>query len=815
MKIKRCLYFSLSLLLFPVAGVKAGILDGTALNDFGYIKNKGQIVDQFVHPNHAVKYLLCCPGFNIQLRQTGFSYDTYTQQNDTISYKLNLPSHNFKNRMPVSFSRHYQRVDVEFMGCNPNADIIPIDSSETYLNYFTAGTPVGGVTNVHYYKKILYRNIYPNIDVEFYASSREYNFIVHPGGKIEDIKMVYKGADHITLLNDMLKIEVAAGTFYETIPQSYLKDNRQKISIKYDEVAHNVYVFTLPEKKAYTTDLIIDPTPCLDWGTYYGMGGGENIQYGLVLDKKNNVYISGSTQTTAYIATAGAYQTTYGGGNFDVVIAKFNSTGNNLLWGTYYGGTGDDDGFGIALDSSNNVYVAGWTTSSSNIATLGSHLYVKPGGSGFAIFLAKFNSTGSNLLWGTYYGAGAGDGANNIAVGPDNNVYVTGATSSTSGIATPGAYQTTWGGAFVAKFNSSNSNLIWGTYYNAVEGWSIAFDNKDCIYFTGDAQVSMYTTTVGAYQTFYGGGFDDAYVAKLNPTGSKLIWSTLYGGPGSDEGIALSLDAKKNIYVTGLTDSSYTGIATPWAYQTTYGGGSSDGFVAKFDSTCSKLLWGTYYGGKGTDGLYGIALDKNDDIYVAGYTDSSFTGIATPGAYQTIFQGISDPVVAKFNSVGNILWGTYLGKGVGSASDLAVDTNGNIYVAGYGGLDSSLYTPGAYQKYTGAGWAEFFLAKLGCNIPNSIDEIRNKGEKIKVYPNPSKGIFNVEMNIKENNTAVEIYNVLGEDVYKSDLLPSYGMSGEYNYSGIIDLSKQSCGIYFYRILTETGDLISEGELIKD
>ena len=793
----------------------------------GFIKNKGQIVDQNNKPNPNVKYLLCSPGFNVQLRQTGFSYDTYTEKKDTTYKKPNLPSHKFKNRFPDHFIRYYHRVDVELLGCNPDAKIIPIGMSSAYYNYFTTGTPAGGVKDVHYYQKVVYKNIYPNIDLvaslnlskgETSNSSTktsrggfEYSFVIHPGGNPSEIKLQYKGATKIILKNGQLSIKVNPGTFTENIPAGYLQNTNQNIKVTYVSLGNNTFGFLITNYQLLITksqsDLVIDPTPCLDWGTYYD--GGIITQYGLALDKNDNIYISGATQNSSTIATAGAYQTTYGGGSSDVIIAKFNSTGTNLLWGTYYGGAGEDDGFGLAIDSNDNVYVSGLTNSNSGIATPGSYLTTKPDtGSMFNIFVAKFDSSGTNLLWGTYYGKSFGV-ANNIAIGPDNNVVITGITYGDSGIATPGAYRTSFGYGFVSKFNSANSMLIWGTY-NAGEGWDIAFDKKGNIYFTGDETASWFTATPNAYQTTYGGGLMDAFVAKLNSSGSQLLWSTLYGGAGSDMGVAIALDSANNIYATGLT-SSLTGIATSGAYQTEYGGGSQDGYIAEFDSTGSTLLWGTYYGGAGSDYSEDIYLDKNDDVYITGLADSSFTGIATAGAYQTTFYGYADPIVAKFNATGsNLLWGTYLGGGSNYGSALAVTANGDIYVSGYGSWDSSLYTPGAYQTYNQTGGnGAIFVVKLGCNIPNGINEITDTVKNtFIVYPNPNNGAFYIERRNraeKESEETVEIYNMMGQEI--ASLSSKGGDKIQVNLSG------QPSGLYLYRVLKNDGNLITSGKLI--
>ena len=210
----------------------------------GFYENKGQLTDQNYKPNPNVKYLLCSPGFNVQLRQTGFSYDTYTEKVDNscqvVSENMKLPE---GKKPPVPLIRHYHRVDIELLNSNPNATLVAEGKSEAYYNYFTSGTPQGGVSYVHSYQKVTYKNIYPNIDLVFGTqkdansdndtpspngegrdgvNGAEYSFVVHPGGKVADIKLQYKGENKITLADNKLVVNVNAGNFSETIPDSYL-----------------------------------------------------------------------------------------------------------------------------------------------------------------------------------------------------------------------------------------------------------------------------------------------------------------------------------------------------------------------------------------------------------------------------------------------------------------------------------------------------------------------------------------------------------------------------------------------------------------
>jgi hypothetical protein len=709
-------------------------------NATGFYENKGQIVDQNYNPNPAVKYLYNGNGLNVQLRSTGFSYDTYVDTKDKSTDKTQETRFPLKGKdgmgQPESFTRHFHRIDIELVGCNTAAPMVSEDKSEAYYNYFTAGTPQGGVSEVHTFQKVTYKNIYPNIDLVFEMRSKgkdtpsplgegrngavEYNFIIHPGGDYKQIKLQYKGADGIKLQAGEILIPTSNGNVTENIPASYMADTKQPVQVTYTTIPSPLgqpnglgaklekdgatFGFSIPSSalslSALNSDLIIDPTPNLLWGTYYGAAGvDEGIA--LALDASSNVYVTGYTGSTNAIATAGAYQTTFGGGpNGDVFIAKFNSTGSSLVWGTYYGGIYDDYGWGITLDASNNVYVTGYA-GSQGMATAGAYKTIS---SGQMAFVAKFNSSGTSLLWGTYYGGGS-DYAQGIAIDASDNVYITGFTQSTSGIATVGAYKTILGAtvnAFVAKFNSTGSSLMWGTYYGGTgqdEGYAIALDAGNNVYITGYAQSTSGIATVGAYQTVQAGA-DDAFVAKFNSTGSSLIWGTYYGGTGQDLSQCIALDASDNVYIAGFAGSS--GMATAGTYQTTLAG-ARDAVVAKFNPTGSSLIWATYYGGTADDYAEGIALDASNNVYVTGYTYSP-SGMATVGAYQTTNTGVSDGnvFVGKFNSNGtSLVWGTYYGGTWSLGYGIALNASDNVYIAGFTNSVSGVSTVGAYQTVTG------------------------------------------------------------------------------------------------------------------
>ncbi len=364
-----------------------------------------------------------------------------------------------------------------------------------------------------------------------------------------------------------------------------------------------------------------------------------------------------------------------------------------IVWGTYFGGDYTDDAQGVCSDIFGNVYMVGNSYSYSSgyyknaIATSGAY-QTSFGGNSSDAFLTKFSSSGS-LLWATYYGGAGNDVGNGIAADPSGNVYITGNTTSPSGIATSGAFITSFSGnqdAFLAKFASSGA-LVWGAYFGGASNDisnGVATDGSGNVFITGETGSDSLASS-GAYQTS-NSGEGDVFLAKFNSGGVRQ-WSTYYGGTKTDEAFGISIDLTGNIFITGTTNTgnnnySNSGIATSGAYLTSYAGASAS-FVAKF-SNSGSLDWGTYYIGESVMGI-SISTDASGNAYIAGQTFQS-SGIATSGAYQTSYGGDNlgahgCAFLAKFNSIGGLSWSTYYGSDL-DAANVSADIFGNVYLTG-------------------------------------------------------------------------------------------------------------------------------------
>jgi hypothetical protein len=403
----------------------------------------------------------------------------------------------------------------------------------------------------------------------------------------------------------------------------------------------------------------------LVYSTYLG---GSNSDYPgnepIAVDSAGDAYVTGSTLSTDFPTTAGALQTTFGGGYSDAFVSELNPQGSGLVYSTYLGGSNSDSGSGIAVDSAGSAYVTGGTSSADFPTTAGAFQTTPPGSYSDA-FVSKLNPQGSGLLYSTYLGGSSnGESGIGIAVDSAGSAYVTGYTGSTDFPTTAGAFQTTSSGSydvFVSKLNPQGSGLVYSTYLggsssgNVDEGFGIAVDSVGDAYVTGVTFSGSFPTTAGAFQTTAPGGYSDAFVSKLNPQGSGLVYSTYLGGSSYDQGYGIGVDFAADAYVTGITESTNF-PTTAGAFQTTYGSGYNDVFVSKLNTLGSGLLYSTFLHGsysivfpRPNDYGFGIAVDAAGDAYVTGATYSADFP-TTAGAFQTTNGGSADAFVTKIST---------------------------------------------------------------------------------------------------------------------------------------------------------------------
>ncbi|MBI1898211.1 MAG: SBBP repeat-containing protein [Acidobacteria bacterium] len=403
---------------------------------------------------------------------------------------------------------------------------------------------------------------------------------------------------------------------------------------------------------AYVTKL--NPSGAVVFSTYIGGGQEENLR-GLAVDASGSVVIAGYTDS-ANFPIASAIQEVNRGGTlgYDGFIAKLNPAGNGLIFSTYLGGNLDDLLFGLTLDSAGNIYVAGSTSSQNFPLSLRAY---QPRNRGLLnVFVTKINSAGSAILFSTYVGGADADVAYAIAADDAGNAYFTGYASSKDFPVTASAIQNTNRGgptvasdAIVCKLQSSGEFLSYCTYLGGGTGddlgLSIAVDREGNAYVTGRTESTDFPVTAGVLQRSLSGS-SDAFVSKVNPTGSALLYSTFLGGTRRERGEKIILDRSGNVYLGGTTSSPNHPLAN--AIQTTLKG-ESDAFVTQLNAGGSAVLNSTYFGGNGEDILRGLAIDANGDVHLSGEGDSTDLAVTANALQKQFGGGFSDTFYARLS----------------------------------------------------------------------------------------------------------------------------------------------------------------------
>ena len=619
-----------------------------------------------------------------------------------------------KNRAEI------EAIGMKLLGANPQAEIAGASALPGRVSYFIGNDPSKWIRSVPTYARVEYRGIYPGVDLLYYGNEQqlENDLLVAPGADPAQIRLRFEGAQRLGLSPEGdLSLKTSAGELRLLKPHVYqdIAGARRDITAAYVLSAEQTVSISLGDYDR-AAPLVIDPV--LVYSTYLG-GTGDDQAFGIAVDAAGNVYLAGATSSSDFPTTPGVFQTTLGGTPYDAFISKLNATGTALVYSAYLGGSLNDKAFAVAVDAAGNAYVTGQTDSPNFPTTPGAFQTVA--GTGIAAnkaFVASLNPTGTALLYSTYLGGNSLDEGFGIATDGAGNAYVVGLTQSTNFPTTSGAFQSSYGGggsdAFVTVLNSTGTGLVYSTYLGGNGNDyanAIALDAAGNAYVTGEDGSSNFPTTPGAFQTAFRGKYSNAFITKLNPTGTALDYSTLLGGNYLDFGSAIAVDAAGNAYVTGPTESS-SFPTTAGAFQTALNG-VADAFVTKVNPTGTALAYSTFLGGSGLDQSYGIAVDAAGYAYVTGSTESPDFPI-TPGAFQTAFAGIADTFVTRLNPAGTALdYSTFLaGNGNGQGAGIAVDAAGSAYVAGTTASTNFPTTPGAFQTAYGGGANDVFVAKF-------------------------------------------------------------------------------------------------------
>jgi len=807
--------------------------------DIIFIPNKGQIIDTDGKLRPDILYKASLKGIDLYLTNKGMSFVFYkyvdTPQNLAAGYKETDEIRNpLKDDIDRDRKIRMYRMDLDIVGMNTNFKTLNEEQTTEYFNYYYAHCP-DGITNVNGYGKVIYENVYDNIDIVFHSNTKglKYDFIVKPDGDVSDIKLKYKNEDEVYItkegkiraLNPFGEVETDVLYTYQSdgnvVESNYIKDTDGTIRVitgEYDR----------------TKDLIIDP---FIGATYYG-GNYWDIGFSMTTDGNDNILITGWTSSTNFPVQnpgGGAYYQGSIGGEDDTFILKLNSNGVRQ-WATYYGGSTYGGGHSITTDLNNNILITG-QASSTNLPVYnpggGAYFQGVMGGS-YDAFILKFNSNGIRM-WATYYGGSYGDVGFSITADASNNIIVTGIASSTNfPIQNPGGgtyYQDSIAGledAFVLKFNS-NGVRLWATYYGGDEtdwGYSVTTDGSNNILITGRTHSNNFPLLNpgnGAYFQNTNAGNEDAFILKFSSNGVRQ-WSTYYGGNNAEEGNSLTIDGNNSILITGYTTSTDFPLQNPGsgAYFQSSKAGEHDVYILKFNSNGVRQ-WATYYGGNDWDEGQSITVDGNDNILIAGNTESTTLPLQNPGGgayFQSAYGGISDAFILKFNSVGVRQWATYYGGDSGDIGySITTGVNNNILVTGgTASLDFPLYDPGGsayYQSTFGGSLIDAFIlgftpsgvigiCTISTSVPNNYALYQN-------YPNPFNPTTNIKFDIpKSSHVKLIVYDILGKEV--TTLVNEKLSAGSYEVDWVGN--EYPGGVYFYQLKTGGFTEVKKMVLVK-
>ncbi len=632
-------------------------------------------------------------------------------------------------------------------GADPAAAMVPTKALPGTANYLTGDDPGAWHVGVPTYGEVTTAGVYPGIDLVWYGTggALEYDFRVAPGADASAIRVDFEGTRRLSLAaNGDLNVDTGTGTVVQRAPKLYqdIDGARRPVEGRYVLTGDHQVGFAVGDHDP-AHGLVIDPV--LAYSTYLG-GTGEDGGASIAVDATGAAYVTGYTGSpdfpTAIPLQAGSggnidafvtklnpagsaleYSTYLGGtgndgadaiavdavgaasvagytssttfptadplqaangGGYDAFVAKLDPAGSSLAYSTYLGGTGNDGGSGIAVDGAGAAYVTGYTTSAA-FPTANPFQAARAGL--VDAFVTKVNPAGSALAYSSYLGGTDYDAGYSIDVNDGGTASVTGYTESTD-FPTANPLQPANAGlidAFVTTFDPAGSALEYSTYLGGTgndAGNGITVDATGAAYLVGDTS-STDLPTVNPVQAANAGD-SDAFVAKLSPSGSAMIYSSYLGGTGTDLGYGIAVDAAGGAHVTGITTSTDFPTAAPLQAAKA---GAYDAFVTALDPAGSAHVYSSYLGGTGTDLGYGIAVDAAGAAYVTGHTSS--TTFPTLNPLQAANGGSQDVYVAK---VSPTVGPTCLGAAatiVGTAgNDRIFGTPGPDVILGLGGDDS-------------------------------------------------------------------------------------------------------------------------------
>lgn len=600
----------------------------------------------------------------------------------------------------LRFGANEHRLRWKWQGANRAARIEAEDALGAHSNYFFGRDSRRWVTDVPHFARVRYRDLYPGVDLAYYGHEGrlEYDLVLAPGAAPETIRLAVEDSAPVRLDGGDLVLGSAGAELRQHAPRAW-----QRIG-GVDRPVRAEYVLTGKNRVGFrvgnydrSRELVIDPV--LTFSTYLG-GINDDVANRVIADAAGNAYVVGTTGsagagkkvmvskfkpdgTLVYASVFGgsyssaglaiaidedgkAYVTgntraddfpavnalqpniagekQYGLYPTEAFVAIVNADGNKLLYSTYLGGSGADEGDAITLDSDHNIYITGMTESTDFPLSNAVQSQHGPGSPKDA-FIAKLAADGSSLVYSTYLGGGGNESGYALALDRDNRAYITGFTNSQDFPGNP-PYQNM--GLFVLRVSANGGTLEYSrTFGGLSEGRDIALDSAGDVYIAGYGP-KLFFNGIPSERVFgpFGGSSWDALVMKLNPTAPKLldelVWGGFIGGSANEAAYAMALDSAGNVYVAG--DTSSNDFPSKNALQSGYAGGDRDAFLARVKADGTGVDFATFLGGGGNDSVGGLAM-TGGHLFIAGVTDG--LGFPVVNAIKPDPLGYTDAFVAR------------------------------------------------------------------------------------------------------------------------------------------------------------------------
>ena len=567
----------------------------------------------------------------------------------------------------ISTAGHAYRI--AFLGASPTVSTQgrDIDADGGYDNYFLGNDPSHWHTHLPHYWTLFYTGLYPGIDMDVQVAqgALKTNFYLAPGANPSDIAMRYFGADKLYLSSGNLIVRTSVGEVVELQPYAYQETDTGRIDIEARyRLRDSTITFILGD---YDTSLALVIDPILHFSTYTG-SIADNWGTTATYDSYKNTYTAGLVFGIDYHASLGAFDTSYNG-NADIGIFKFDPTGSQRLFATYLGGTNADMPHSLFVNAFDELVLFGTTGSQNFPTTPGAYRTFLTGGTalqfegsstinfpnGSDIFVSRFSSDGTQLQASTYIGGSGNDGLN-----------------------------------YRQSFNNSNITIMEGNdtlYYNYGDGarGELITDDLNNIYVGTTTFSTDFPTTSGSVQPTAPSSRQNGVVFKIDYNLRNLIWSTYIGGSGANAVYSIDVDTSYNLLICGGTTSSDF-PTTVGAFQTSYGGGTADGFVSKIAYNGDQLLASSYLGSDAYDQLYFVRSGRHNEVFLFGQTRASGStmiynaGYSVPGSGMLLARMYPDLSGREWSTV----FGTPLGRPNLSPTAFAADICNRVYAAGWG-----------------------------------------------------------------------------------------------------------------------------------